>query len=46
MKKLRVYLLSALASFAFFISVSSVNSPSFAIFYQPKVPKELEKYRK
>lgn len=46
MKKIIIRLATALASFALFVGVTSVNSPSFAIFHQPKVPSDLEKYRK
>lgn len=35
-----------IAAIALFIGISSVNTPSALIYFQPKVPKSLEKYRK
>ena len=46
MKKFFVRFAPMLASLALFVGISSVNSPSFVIFHQPKVPTGLEKYRK
>lgn len=46
MKKLFVKFAPVLASFALFAGMTSVNSPSYTIFHQPKVPNGLEKYRK
>lgn len=46
MKKLVMRIAPMLASFALFVGISSVNSPSMFIFHQPKVPTGLEKYRK
>lgn len=46
MKKLMCHLAQILASFVFFIGITSVNTPSALVFHQPKVPEGLEKYRK
>ncbi len=46
MKKFMLRIAPMLASLALFVGVSSVNSPSFLILCQPKVPEGLEKYRK
>lgn len=46
MKKLVMRFAPMLASLALFVGITSVNSPSYLIFHQPKVPSELEKYRK
>ncbi len=46
MKKLIMRIAPMLASLALFVGISSVNSPSYTIFHQPKVPEGLEKYRK
>lgn len=46
MRKLIKRLAPMIASLALFVGISSVNSPSFYIFHQPKVPEGLEKYRK
>lgn len=46
MKKLVMRFAPMLASLALFVGISSVNSPSYVIFHQPKVPVGLEKYRK
>lgn len=46
MKKVFMHIASMVASLAIFVGISSVNSPSFVIFHQPKVPTGLEKYRK
>ncbi len=46
MKKFVMRVAPMLASLALFIGISSVNSPSYTIFHQPKVPAGLEKYKK
>lgn len=46
MKKLVMRIAPTLASLALFVGITSVNSPSYIIFHQPKVPTGLEKYRK
>lgn len=46
MKKFITVCASLLASLALFVSISSVNSPSFVTLYQPPIPKALEKHRK
>lgn len=46
MKKIVMRIAPMLASLALLVGISSVNSPSYAIFHQPKVPAGLEKYRK
>lgn len=46
MKKFVMHFAPVLASFALFIGITSVNTPSALIFHQPKTPTILEKYRK
>lgn len=46
MKKLVMRIATMLTSLALFIGIASVNSPSYYIYHQPKVPKGFEKYRK
>ncbi len=46
MKKLAMYLASTIASLALFVGIVSANTPSALIFYQPSIPKGLEKYKK
>lgn len=46
MKKIVMRIAPLLASLALFVGISSVNSPSYYIYHQPKVPTSLEKYRK
>lgn len=46
MKKVFKSLAPILASFALFVGISSVNSPSFVILNQPEVPTGMEKFRK
>lgn len=46
MKKLVMRIAPMMASLALFVGITSVNSPSYIIFHQPKVPTGLEKYRK
>ncbi len=46
MKKILKRFAPLLASLALFAGINSVNSPSFVVLHQPKVPTGLEKYRK
>lgn len=46
MKKFICRFAQILASFVFFIGITSVNTPSALVFHQPKIPEGLEKYRK
>lgn len=46
MKKFMMRFAPLLASLALFVGISSVNSPSYLVYNQPKVPEGLEKYRK
>jgi cyclic lactone autoinducer peptide len=46
MKKIILFFANLLSSFVLLVSISSVNSPSYLVFHQPKVPEALEKYRK
>jgi cyclic lactone autoinducer peptide len=45
-KKIIMRFAPVLASLALFVGINSVNSPSFVILHQPKVPDGLEKYKK
>ena len=46
MKKILMRFAPVLTSLALFAGINSVNSPSFVVLHQPKVPAGLEKYRK
>lgn len=46
MKKTVNVFAQLLASLALIMGIVSVNAPSMLLYYQPQVPKGLEKYRK